>query len=94
MKQEPLCVSNKFFVQILFDDGTYIDTIKTWSDILSFVDMKDCHNCEIKVFRSCGYGKIEELEVLGCWHDHDDPLKIRLVDKCGETICFGYGTDH
>lgn len=41
MKQEPLCVSNKFFVQILFDDGTYIDTIKTWSDILSFVDMKD-----------------------------------------------------
>lgn len=51
-------------------------------------------NVSVFVFRSCGYGKIEELEVLGCWHDHDDPLKIRLVDKYGETICFGYGTDH
>lgn len=85
---------DKFFVQILHDDDTYSDTMYTWSQILSFVDMSDCHNEKIRVFHSSDFGSIEELTVLGCWHKMDDPLLIKLVDKKGNVIRFGYGTDH
>lgn len=86
---------NRFFVHILHpDDNTYTTTLYTWSQILSFVDMSDCHDDEIRVFYSPEYGKVEELEVLGTWHDKDDPLLIELVNQKGEVIRSGYGTDH
>ena len=56
--------------------------------------MSDCHDDEIRVFYSPEYGKIEELEVLGTWHDPKEPLLIELVSQNREVICSGYGTDH
>lgn len=85
---------DKFFVHILHDDNTYSTNVYTWSQILSFVDMSDCHDDEIRVFYSPEYGKIEELEVLGTWHDPKEPLLIELVSQSREVICSGYGTDH
>lgn len=85
---------DRFFVHILHDDNTYSTNVYTWSQILSFVDMSDCHDDEIRVFYSPEYGKIEELEVLGTWHDPKEPLLIELVSQNREVICSGYGTDH
>lgn len=87
-------IPEKFYVQILHENDTYSESMYSWSQILSFVDMSDCHNDKIIVFYSTDFGAIEKLTVLGCWHDMKDPLLIKLVDKNGTVIRSGYGTDH
>lgn len=92
-----MCIGNeteRYFVQVLLDDNGLYNRTMTSSEIIERIDMKDCSGQEIAVFMTTEFGKIEQLKVLGCWHNLDDPLLIELVDKNNKVIISGYGTDH
>lgn len=98
MKQEEgkatsTCPFN-LFVQILHEDNTFTNKLYPLSKVIEFVSMSDCHDEEMRVFYPSEYGVLEELQILGTWHDANDPLRIDLVDSRGETIFTGYGEDH
>ena len=78
-------------------DGTVLEYAQVMSagEIFSEMDMSDCFNIEIDVYRIRPFGKRpEHCRFLGKWHDHDDPEKMEIVGSRGRTLDTGYGTDH
>lgn len=70
--------------------------MKTANEIINWLDMDDCYTeLHIKVFDvETQFGSIEELEVHGTWHNHKDPLYIKVTHSDGTVEFDGYGTDH
>ena len=67
-------MSKEYFVQILKSDGELFNCVKTEKEIIDRIDMSDCYGEQIKVYQVDGFGKIEPLEILGCWHNPKNPL--------------------
>ena len=85
---------NKYLVQSLSDDDVLCTSLRSAAEIISRIDMRDCSNEDIRVFRIDEFGAVEPLEIHGCWHDWHDPLYIKVTDKAGNVVFSGYGTDH
>lgn len=69
--------------------------IMSAAEIFDEMDMSDCFDIEIDVYRIRPFGKRpEHCRFLGKWHDHDSPLKMKIVSSRGRTLDTGYGTDH
>lgn len=86
--------AKKYFVQVEMPDGEVCETIKTAAEIIAFMDMADCHDCQLSAWKSAGFGKLEPLTVHGTWHDLKRPLYIKAVDQEGNIEFDGWGTDH
>lgn len=84
-----------FLIQIKTPDDpeTYVK-LATGYEIVRRIDMYDCYEEELEVYRINEFGKVDKLEWLGTWHDRDNPLLIELVDSNGNVVFAGYGTDH
>lgn len=86
--------NEKFLVVTRYDDGTESVSTQTEYKIIDRVDMQDCSNTEIEVYRVKFGEEPEKLTILGTWHMFDDPLYIAVVNKNGNVVFDGYGTDH
>ena len=86
--------SHTYLVQSRFDDDEVYTSIQTAGEIIRRIDMTDCSNEELRVYKVDIFGMIEPLEIHGCWHDLKDPLYIKVVDANGNIIFDGHGTDH
>ena len=84
----------EYFVQILTADGELFNCIKTEKEIINRIDMADCSGEQIKAYKVDTFGKIEPLEIYGCWCNFKEPLLIEVKDKDGNVVFSGYGTDH
>lgn len=87
----------QYLVQIFdSDDKSVCASMKTANEIINWLDMDDCYTeLHIKVFDvETHFGSIEELEVHGTWHNHKDPLYIKVTHSDGTIEFDGYGTDH
>ena len=82
----------KYLMVVRTYDGEYAE-METEHAIIDHIDMQDCSDEEIKVYR-VNFDGVEELEVHGCWHDFDNPLYIKVTDSNGEIVFDGFGTDH
>lgn len=83
----------KYLVQIQQEDGGISSRLMTENEIIRAVSMIDCTGEELMVFDISTFGEAKKLEVLGCWHDTKDPLKI-CVMRGEEMVFCGYGEDH
>lgn len=78
------------------DDNSVSASMKTAREIIDWIDMSDCYiGMHIEVFDvETQFGNVERLEVYGCWHDHRNPLYIKVTHSDGTVEFDGYGTDH
>ena len=77
-------------------DAGVTTSIMTKKRILDIIDIFDCYPDDfwMKVFESKDFGKIDELDIHGAWHDFKNPLYIKLTRPDGSIAFDGYGTDH
>ena len=73
-------------------DGEYADMV-TPGEVINHINMQDCTDEEIEVYRVRFGEAPERLNVYGCWHDFDNPLYIKVTDDNG-VVFDGWGTDH
>lgn len=79
---------------VMCDDGSEYADMVTPHTIIDHVDMRDCTNEQIEVYK-VEYGvRPQELYIYGCWHNMKDPLYIKVIDENGNVEFDGYGTDH
>ena len=84
---------NTYLLQIQID-GEVFACIRTKAEIIDRIDMLDCTDEELKVYKVDVFGCVEPLEIYGCWHNPKEPLYIKVVDTKGNIVFDGYGTDH
>lgn len=84
----------RFLVLTKYDDGVESVSLQTPWEIINRVDMSDCSNEEIEVYKIAFGQDPEKLKVLGCWHVADDPLYIAVINNNDQVEFDGYGTDH
>lgn len=84
----------KYLMIVMCDDGGEYAEMVTTHAIIDHIDMQDCTNEEIEVYRIEYGAQPIRLNVYGCWHNMDDPLYIKVTDDNGEIEFDGYGTDH
>lgn len=68
-----------------------------WSPgrILDYMDMSDCYEYDVfRVYDIGSDGSLSEVTLHGAWHDPSRPLYMKGVDKGGNVLFYGYGTDH
>ena len=83
----------KYLMVVETYDGEYAEMV-TPHEVIDHIDMQDCTDESIEVYR-VNYGKTpEKLNVCGCWHDFDNPLYIKVTDAEGNIVFDGWGTDH
>lgn len=80
-------------IKIPDDPETYSELL-TANEIIGRIDMHDCYDEDLEIFRINEFGKVERLLWYGTWHKFDDPLLIKVVDSNDKVVFFGYGTDH
>jgi len=68
-------------------------SFKAEAEIISFVDMQDCHDQTVRVFDLLHSAPVE-LRIHGSWHNPNNPLYIMLTDPYGNVVVDGYGTNH
>lgn len=68
--------------------------LMTAPEIIEHIDMSDCTQEEIEVYEVHFGEQPDKLDLFGCWHNFDDPLYIKAVDRNGAVVFDGYGTDH
>lgn len=82
----------KFLVNAI-SDGEEWSKIMTAAEIFEMMDMSDCYDIDIDVWKINGWGQaLTECCFLNCWHDPSDPLKMQIRWVGGMET--GYGTDH
>ena len=89
--------TEKVYLVNAVSEGEEWSRIMSADEIFRMMDMDDCYDISIDIWRINGYGEaLTECQFLGTWvaGGHKDPLRmeIRSVDKGVEA--FGYGTDH
>ena len=84
----------RYLVVTKFSGRVYA-TMQTRSELIRQIDMDDCtgFTSDHKLYEVTD-GGIEPLVIHGCWHDHNDPLYIKVTRPNGEIVFDGYGTDH
>ena len=86
----------KYLVNGVTEDSEWSE-IMSAEQIFSMMDMSDCIDISIDIWRINGYGEaLVECQFLGPWvaGGAKDPLRmeIRSADRGVEAV--GYGTDH
>ena len=91
---EMVMESERYLVVTKFSGRVYA-TMQTRSELIRQIDMDDCTDftSDHKLYEVTD-GGVEPLEIHGCWHDHNDPLYIKVTRQNGEIVFDGYGTDH
>lgn len=56
--------------------------------------MRDCSDVEMIIYDISTYGNVKPLEVHGTWHNHKEPLYIKVTDMNGKTVFDGFGEEH
>lgn len=88
----PMTGERQFLVQRIchWDDESRENTIMTADELVHYIDMQDICTEEYKIYEITEYGTINEIFYRGwqpgCW--------IEFVDRKGEVVLCGYGTDH
>lgn len=73
------------------DESTRINTIMTTDELISYIDAQDfMHEEHYKIYEITEFGTLEEIFYRG-WQPN---CLIELVDKKGQVIFSGRGTDH
>ena len=85
---------NRYLVFSLFDGEPETPTIRTAAEIFDRMDMDDCTGEEITKLYLIQQDDVQLCYFKGTWHDLDDPLKMTIVTRYGETVDTGWGTDH
>jgi len=75
-------------------DDTEYTALATPHEIIDHIDMMDCTDEKIEVYKMQFGAQPKELYVCECWHNMNDPLYIKVVDEDGNIEFDGYGTDH
>ena len=83
-----------YFTQVRTDDGSFHNELLTAAEIIHRVSMSDCSEEEFTVFDSAEFGTLIPLNLLGTWHNPNDPLLIKALDPDGHVVFSGYGEDH
>lgn len=92
VKREDL--EKSYLVKCLSDGDSWFKVMSA-NEIFDMMDMSDCYDIEIHIFRIGDfYEPIEPCTFHGAWSDLDDPLKMWITDCEGEILSVGYGTDH
>lgn len=82
-----------YLVQGIMEDEEFA-SLMTAKEIFDMMDMDDCYQVRIEIWRLDGIGsEPEKCGFCGTWHDWKDPLKMKIVCN-GETLEVGWGTDH
>ena len=75
-------------------DGEEWSEIMTADAIFSMMDMDDCVDIAIDVWKIRGYGEAPvPCSFLGTWHNLKDPLRMEIRSE-DRIEAVGYGTDH
>lgn len=85
--------TNLYLVQQLIDDEESC-SIMTAGQIFDMMDLEDCYDIRIDLFRIRGYSETpEECQFHGKWSDLRDPQKMWI--SCGGKILDkGWGREH
>lgn len=86
---------SKFLVNEL-TEGTEWSRIMTAAEIFQLMDMEDCGDISIDIWKINGYGEaLTECGFLGKWSPWlKDPQRMEIRTLDGQTIEVGYGTEH
>ena len=84
----------KFLVVAVSEDEEW-SKIMTADEIFAMMDMSDCFDIHINIWRINGFGEaLTECCFLGTWcADMKDPLRMEIRADDG-IVAVGYGTDH
>ena len=87
-----ICES-KFLVNGITEENEW-SKIMTADEIFQMMDMDDCYNISIDIWKINGYGEaLTECHFFGTWSFAKDPLRMEIRSENG-TEAVGYGTDH
>ena len=84
-------VEHLFLVQRKFDDGTTSASVMTELELVSYINMADCHGESYCIFCVTEFGKAIPCHYVG-WQPQ---CRIQVIgDEHGEIFLDGYGEDH
>lgn len=83
-------MNRQLLVQRIYDDNERDNTIMTPDELVHYIDMQDICEEEFKIFEITNFGEIKEIFYAG-WQPG---CVIEFVDKFGNVVLSGYGTDH
>lgn len=86
-------MGKKYLVQTQYDSETFVSLL-TQVEIVSRISMRDCSDEKMFIYDVSTYGKVKPLAFHGTWHEHKDPLYIKVTDMNGNTVFDGYGEEH
>lgn len=85
--------NTKYLVNGITEDTEW-SKIMTAAEIFDLMDMSDCYQVDIDIWKINGYGEaLTECGFIGKWMFKGDPqrMEIRAMDGAIEV---GYGTEH
>lgn len=88
---------NRFLVVYELEGKETSPHITTANEIFDKMDMDDCYDVSVKYLYWLKEKpfKLIPCKFYGTWHRFKDPLLMEIVrTDTGETMSFGYGTDH
>lgn len=80
---------HKFLVQ-KYIEGEMYTKICTETELISYIDMSDCHDEEYRIFDISVFGEVREVFYKG-WQPR---CLIEIADSDGNVVLGGYGTEH
>lgn len=83
-------MNRQFLVQRIYDDDERGNTIMTPDELVHYIDMQDICEEEFKIFEITNFGETKEIFYAG----RQPGCVIEFVDKFGNIVLSGYGTDH
>lgn len=88
-------MKNSYLVLMRVDCGDCVAEIMTPDRIFDMMDMSDCYDIDIDVYRIIDFGfEPEPCTFYGTWSDPSDPLKMWIEGDDGTVYDVGHGTDH
>ena len=83
-------VKRTFLVQRKFPDGDVATSLMNEHQLISYINMDDCHDEEYELYDVTIFGK-----VTPCYYTGWQPgCLIEVADENGEILLSGYGEDH
>lgn len=80
----------RWLVQRIIDGEERYNSLMGDNELISYINMDDCHNEDYKIFDVSDFGNIKEVYYTG-WQPN---CLIELIDENKNVVLRGYGTDH
>ena len=82
------------FLVVGITEGEEWSKIMTADEIFQMMDMSDCYEISIDLWKINGHGEaLTECCFLGTWSNLKEPLRMEIRSEFG-VEAVGYGTDH